>query len=227
MHIKIDLKIFVFALLFLLTNRISIYVAIMLFALIHELGHLLCGIILGFKPKNIVIMPYGVKLNFKINYQDYNKKIKNGNVLSLKKIAIAIAGPMLNLILFLITMIFTYYYGDFTFLGMTNDNIMYSNLLIFIFNLIPIYPLDGGRIVQEGLHIFKGLQQSYTYIQDISWISIAVFTAVCSILILYYKNFALLIVLTYLWCLVIKTEKDFTMKIKIYDNILRRGKMTW
>ena len=84
MHIKIDLKIFIFALLFLLTNRIDIYASIMLFALIHELGHLLLGLILGFKPKNIVIMPYGVKLNFKINYQDYNKKLKNGNVVSLK-----------------------------------------------------------------------------------------------------------------------------------------------
>lgn len=219
MHIKIDLKIFIFALLFLLTNRIDIYASIMLFALIHELGHLLLGLILGFKPKNIVIMPYGVKLNFKINYQDYNKKLKNGNVVSLKKIAIALAGPLLNLILFLITMFITIYNGDFKFLGITNQNIMYSNILIFMFNLIPIYPLDGGRIVQEIVHIFKGLHRSYTYIQDISWISIAIFTAICSVLILYYKNFALLVVLVYLWYLVIKTEREFTMKTKIYDNI--------
>lgn len=224
MNIKIDIKIFIFALIFFLTNKISIYSTVMIFAIIHELGHLLCGLMLGFKPQNIVIMPYGIKLNFKLNFNDYNKKVKKGNMISIKKIIIALAGPILNIIIFGIAMTITTIKGDFTILGMTNKNIIYSNLIIAMFNSIPIYPLDGGRIVQELLHIFKGLRLSYTYIQDISLISIALLTAVSSVLVLYYKNIVMLIVLAYLWKLVIQTEKEFTLKEKIYVQIF--GKKT-
>ena len=41
MSIKIDLKIFLFAILFWLTSQIKIYAVLMIFALIHELAHLL------------------------------------------------------------------------------------------------------------------------------------------------------------------------------------------
>ena len=81
MQIKIDLKIFAIILIFLITKNIGIYAILMFFALIHELGHLLCGICLGFKPKSIGIIPYGFNLGFEIKCQDYNKKIKNYIVL--------------------------------------------------------------------------------------------------------------------------------------------------
>lgn len=219
MNIKIDIKIFIFALIFFITNKIEIYATAMIFALIHELGHLICGIIIGFKPQNLSIMPYGIKLNFKLDFDDYNKKVKKGNMISVKKIIVALAGPITNILIFGVTMIITAMKGDFTFVGLTNKNIIYSNLIIAIFNLIPIYPLDGGRIVHEILHIFKGLRLSYTYIQDISLISIALLTTVSSILVLYYKNIVMIIVLAYLWKLVIKTEKEFSLKEKIYENI--------
>ena len=54
MQIKVDLKIFIAILIFLLTEQLNIYIVFMLFAIIHELGHVLTGIILGFKPKNII-----------------------------------------------------------------------------------------------------------------------------------------------------------------------------
>ncbi len=40
MSIKIDLKIFLFVILFWLTSQIELYAVLMIFALIHELGHL-------------------------------------------------------------------------------------------------------------------------------------------------------------------------------------------
>lgn len=41
MRFRIDLKIFVFLVLFYFTRQIEIYSMIMLFCLIHELGHLI------------------------------------------------------------------------------------------------------------------------------------------------------------------------------------------
>ena len=50
MRFRIDLKIFIFLIIFYFTKQIEIYAMIMLFALIHELGHLLaCLLYTSFK----------------------------------------------------------------------------------------------------------------------------------------------------------------------------------
>ena len=85
MRLRIDLKIVIFLLLFYLTKQIEIYSMIMFFCIIHELGHILMGCILGLKPEKIEIMPFGLSVAFKLNTRDYNKKIKNANLLELKK----------------------------------------------------------------------------------------------------------------------------------------------
>ena len=60
MQIKMNLKVFLFLIIFILTRQIKIYALLMLFALIHELGHLLAGILMGMKPEKIELMPFGV-----------------------------------------------------------------------------------------------------------------------------------------------------------------------
>ena len=85
MVLKIDLKIFIFFVLFYLTKQIKLYSTIMILCIIHELGHVVMGLILGLKIEKIEIMPLGLSVSFKINVDDYNKKIKKGNILQLKK----------------------------------------------------------------------------------------------------------------------------------------------
>jgi len=213
MRIRINLKIFIFIFIFLLTNQIKIYGILMLFALIHELGHLLVGVLLGFNPTKLEIMPYGLSVGFEVKCEDYNKKIKNGNMLSIKKLIIAAAGPITNLIITIIFLLF-----DITFLGIERQLVVYSNILIGIFNLIPIYPLDGGRIVKNILHIIVGLQKSYEYTNQISKITICLLTAICSIAILYIRNIAILIILAYLWYLVITENKKYEKKKQLYEK---------
>ena len=57
---------------------------IMVFAIIHELGHLLAGLLLGMKPDKLEINPFGVSIDFNIKRKDYMKKIRKGNLLELK-----------------------------------------------------------------------------------------------------------------------------------------------
>ena len=152
MRFRIDLKIFIFLIIFYFTKQIEIYAMIMLFALIHELGHLLAGLLMGMKPEKIELMPFGVSISFKIKVEEYNKKIKKGNMLEIKKILVALAGPLTNFIIIIIA---------------SNINIdlfkaliiIYTNFLIMIFNLLPIYPLDGGRILKGILHINFGIKK--------------------------------------------------------------------
>lgn len=211
MRIRIHLKIFIFVLIFLLTNQIKIYGILMLFALIHELGHMLVGILLGFKPTKLEIMPYGVSVGFEIKCEDYNKKVKRANMLAIKKLIIALAGPLTN---FIITVIFLIINKNL--FGIERNLVIYANILIGIFNLIPIYPLDGGRAIKNILHITVGLKKSYEYTNQISKITICILTGICSITILYIRNVAILLILAYLWYLVIVQNKKYKMKLKAF-----------
>lgn len=212
MRFRIDLKIFLFLILFYLTKQIEIYTMIMIFALIHELGHLFIGLMLQMKPQKLEIMPFGVSIAFKINPKDYNKKIKNGNMLNIKKMIVAIAGPLTNIIIIVIT----YNLKIDIIKAMM---IIYTNLLIILFNLLPIYPLDGGRILKEILHIIQGKRKSEESINNISIITTIIITAIGSISILYLKNIAIFIIIMYLWYLVLKENSKYLNKKKIYDKI--------
>lgn len=214
MQIKIDLKIFAIILIFLITRHIEIYAILMLFALIHEFGHLICGVLLGFKPRTISIIPYGFKLGFQVNYKDYNIKVKNGNKLTVKKIIIALAGPITNIICLIIIAIFRNKFSIEQY-----QYAIYSNILLILFNLMPIYPLDGGRIVQGILHIFVGMRKSYNYIKTISYINIIILTTISSILILCYKNIAIFLAIIYLWAMVYKCNKEIELKEKMYEKL--------
>ena len=208
MRFRIDLKIFVFLIIFYFTKQIEIYAMIMFFALIHELGHLLAGLLLGMKPEKIELMPFGVSISFKIKVEEYNKKIKKGNLLEIKKILVAIAGPLTNFIIILITNSLKI---DI-FKGLI---IIYTNFLIMIFNLLPIYPLDGGRLLKGILHINFGIRKSELYTNIISKVMVAIITAISSIMILRVHNIAILLIDMYLWYLVIKEDTIFKKRMQL------------
>ena len=204
LQIKVNLQIFLFIVIFALTHQIEIYGWIMLFAFIHELGHMLAGIILKLKPKSLNLMPLGISVTFET--YEYKKLIE------IKKIAIALAGPLTNLIICLIT----------TFLDIdiiTKELITYSNILIALFNLIPLYPLDGGRILKGIINLKHDKFRANEIINRISNILIIVLTAISSVLILYLKNIAILFVIIYLWLMVINENKKYNMKQRVYKII--------
>lgn len=214
MQIKIDLKIFIVILIFLITRQLDIYCVLMLFAIIHELGHLAIGIILGFRPKKIELLPVGVSACFYMKLKNYNQKVKCANLLALKKIIIAISGPITNFIIALVFSIF-----GISLFNMSTEFIVFSNLSIGIFNLIPIYPLDGGRIIKSILHIKIGLRNSYKYTYILSNVTIIILTVVSSIAILYLQNISILLILIYLWVMVIIENKRYNSKMHIYKLI--------
>lgn len=208
MNIKINLKIFLFAIIFYFTKQIHIYAILMLFAFCHEMGHLLCGIFMGLKPKSLKIMPMGLSIEFEI----YSKNIKEK--LQAKKIWIAIAGPITNIMIMIITIIFGKNIDTIIY-----QEIIYSNLLIAIFNLLPIYPLDGGRILKEIIHIIKGRKRAIELTNYISNTSMVLLTFISSIAIYYYKNLAILFIIAYLWCMIFIENKRYNLKKRIYKII--------
>lgn len=207
---KIDLKVFLFFLLFYFTGQLQSYSFILLFALIHEIGHLTAGIIIGMRPNRLELKPYGVSVSFDILPQDYNNKIFKGNILELKKISVALAGPLTNLIIIFIIM-------NFNLNVFTSLNIIYSNLLLIIFNLIPIYPLDGGRILKGIIYILFGKKKAEVYTNNISLVILIIITFMGSIATFYMENVAIFVIIIFLWIIFIKEDIIYRKKIKIYN----------
>ena len=150
----------------------------------------------------------GLQISFRIKCEEYNQKILKGNLLGIKKGIIASAGPITNFLIS-ITFLILENLSAINFQNVFFQNIIYANILIGLFNLIPIFPLDGGRILNEILHITLGLKKSYKYTYMISKITIVLLTVISSIAILYIQNIAIVIILVYLWGLVIKERKIY------------------
>lgn len=182
LKIKVDLKIFLIIILYILTKNIKVFAISFIFILLHELGHAITGIILGLKIKKININVFGLSIEF----ENYGKERLNN------KIIIDMSGPAINIITFIIAVIFK------------NEEIAYINILLAIINLLPIYPLDGGRIVKNLLLKSHNYKQVVGYTEKISKDTLIIITAISSIVILYIKNVGIFLVILYLWSIALK-----------------------
>lgn len=209
MQFRIDFKIILVLIIFFITNQIEIYLLFMFFAGIHEIGHLFMGRLLGFKPNKIGIIPMGLSISFDSKYDCLDIK-KN----AFKKLAVSFAGPVTNLLI----AIFFSFINIEIFKNLTTE-IIYANFLIAIFNLLPIYPLDGGQIVKNIITILSGLKNSYIYTNLISNITLISLTIISSIAILYLKNIAILFIIIFLWILVIKENIIYNKKMQLYKLV--------
>lgn len=214
MSLKINLNLFLFAIIFYFTKQIHLYAMLMVFAFLHEMGHLICGIFMGLKPKTLKIKPLGLSVEFEVLPKEYNQKIAKGNILQIKKMCIALAGPMTNIIIMVITIVF----GQKLEIAIYQE-IIYANLLIALFNLLPIHPLDGGRVLKACFHIIKGRKKSIELTNYISNTTMILFTMLSSVAIYYYKNIAILFIIIYLWSMVIIENRRYHLQKRIYKII--------
>lgn len=205
MRIKINIQIFAIIIILILTKQIEIYAWLMLFALIHEIAHMITGIVLKLRPRMLKIEPFGIGIIF----EGFKNTEKN-------KILIALAGPMTNI---LIAVLFSFIKTR------AQTLIINSNILLAIFNLIPIYPLDGGRILKAIITINSKTGKEDDISNKISNILMILLTAISSILILIYKNIGLLLIIAYLWIIVIKENNRYVLKKRI-SKLIEKEKNT-
>jgi len=141
--------------------------------LIHELGHSITSVILGIKLNRIVLFPFGG-----LSILEYSI-----NLSLIKELLILVMGPVTQIVF---TYLIYYLKIDVSYYFYT-----YS-MFILIFNLIPIYPLDGGKLINVFLSFFlpfyKSLKITY-YLSYFIYISLVFMT------IIYYRNLILILII--------------------------------
>ncbi|MDT3429080.1 stage IV sporulation protein FB [Paenibacillus forsythiae] len=127
-------------LLSVLTGQFLELLTLFAIVLVHELGHVWAAILAGATVKSVQLLPFGGVAVIE----------DNGKLTAFREIGIALAGPFQNILM----IAFVWALKE---AGWGSDAYMtyliQANLIIALFNMLPILPLDGGRIVQAAVSL--------------------------------------------------------------------------
>ncbi len=119
------------------SGELFLFLLSTLVALQHECAHAFAAAKLGYRLNAVVLMPFGALIDVDlkgISFQD--------------EIFVALCGPLCNLVT---AVVFVALWWFFPTLYAFTDVAFYSSMAIGLVNLLPAYPLDGGRILQCAL----------------------------------------------------------------------------
>jgi len=166
------------------TGLLKYYFLYTLVIIIHELGHIFASIVLKWKIDKVTIYPFGCMTTF-------SNKLNSSMI---EEFLILIMGPLFQIVFYTIYPIKYHYF-------------------ILIFNLLPIYPLDGSKILFLLFNKIFSYYKSYIYTYIISYITII-------ILIVYNFDFISIVILLNLLYDVYKYNKNInnTMLKFLYER---------
>lgn len=125
---------------------LSLVCLIFLCIALHELGHGVVAQQLGVEVKSITLLPIGGVAALKSIPEN-----------PWHEIAITLAGPVVNAVIATLLLPFTGLPAHLFFITMPHDvaglleAIVTANITLFLFNFIPAFPMDGGRLLRAVL----------------------------------------------------------------------------
>jgi Zn-dependent protease/CBS domain-containing protein len=143
----------------------GVLMIILLFACVtlHELGHALAARTLGIPVKEIQLLPIG-------GVAVMGRPITQ----PLDELAVALAGPLMNVLIAIGLAMAAAGAGMFNGLGAEQIAagigapsvqgavlwLIQANVLLVLFNMIPAFPMDGGRVLRAGLALAAGMPRA-------------------------------------------------------------------
>lgn len=124
--------------------------------LVHELGHYMAMRYFGYTDTNIFFLPFGAAT--------VGRKSKRN---AFEEYVISLAGPLPGILIGIVILLTVMNGTSLVNSGMVNTYAIMSIVINYI-NLLPIYPLDGGRIMQTLLLLRYPRGQFYFYLLSLS-----------------------------------------------------------
>lgn len=119
--------------------------AIFTCVVLHELGHALTAKKYGIKTRDIILLPIGGVA-----------RLERMPDKPLQELWVALAGPAVNVVIVIILAVFLYISDNFASVsqptittGSLIERIMAVNIFLVLFNMIPAFPMDGGRVLRS------------------------------------------------------------------------------
>jgi Zn-dependent protease len=151
---------------------------------LHEFGHALAAKRYNFKTKHITLLPIG-------GLAQMEKLPDNPK----QELVVAIAGPMVNVViaLLLFPLVYTQEFTQESLSSINPGNFLIYlfivNIILAVFNMLPAFPMDGGRVLRALLS-FKLPREKATQVAA----SLGQFMAMVFVLLgLFYNPFLVLI----------------------------------
>jgi Zn-dependent protease/CBS domain-containing protein len=120
------------------------FLLIFLCVLLHELGHAFAAKAYGIRTVDITLLPIGGVA-----------RMERMPEKPAQELVVAIAGPLVNVVIAAALLLVLAVTGNLDFgevLDPTRFNalwaLLYTNVMMVVFNLIPAFPLDGGRVLR-------------------------------------------------------------------------------
>lgn len=141
---------------------VLLMLALFVCVVLHELGHSLVAQRFGITVREIILLPIGgVALLGRMPRKP------------VQELLIAIAGPLVNVVIALGLGVFLGFRGELPLdgsrlLAMTQAGpstetllqwLLAANVSLFVFNLLPAFPMDGGRVLRAILAMFMGFSR--------------------------------------------------------------------
>lgn len=128
--IRIDFLFVALVCLFLILDKTGISTIALAVCFIHEMGHIIMFFLVGYKPKELAFKVTGISLIKPISALNYKKEV-----------LVQLAGSGTNLIIFSLLCHTTNSISNVSIFAVTN-------LVIGVFNLLPLKNFDGGKLLE-------------------------------------------------------------------------------
>ncbi|MBE2920654.1 stage IV sporulation protein FB [Anoxybacillus flavithermus] len=167
MNIHIHPMLWFIALIAIMTAQFQTLLLLFWIVLWHELGHVFAAHLFSWRVKRVLLLPFG----------GVAEMDEHGNRPFYEELIVTIAGPLQHLIIFFIAYIA--HHANVISSEMYRQLLEY-NLSILLINLLPIWPLDGGKL----LFLYRTMRTSFRRAHEQALYASIFFLSVCFICLL-------------------------------------------
>lgn len=157
--IRVDISTYVIVLLSFLAGYFEYTFLTIIIIIVHEMGHFLTGYFLKLKVKEISLFMFGGVTIFD---EDLNLNI-------FKELLVVVMGPVVQMLFYMLV----YYFYTKGFVSVsTMKKVSTINLILLEFNLLPILPLDGAKILNNILDLILSYDLAHKVSLAVSFLAL-------------------------------------------------------